>query len=230
MTNPEVQEASQVGQDSELEHAMKTLRKPRQVAPANEAALKKARAKTRKDKAKKPKTQNVVMTLEDDADDEVLSKIDLTAQLTVMETKFLELKFAGGLSTDRAMIAAGYGDYSQNHRYWLAKKIIEKYESSGGDHRKIFRDIGAGETAVAEGLLKLATTAKSEMVRLSAWQTIAKCLGLQKETVDIQHGISIIIQRSETPPPVPGAGNRKPALGFTDKGELPGPTPMVITS
>ena len=40
------------------------------------------------------------------------------------------------------------------------------------DELKTFRAVGAGEIAVAQGLLALATTAKSEMVRLNAWTAI----------------------------------------------------------
>jgi hypothetical protein len=100
-----------------------------------------------------------------------------------------------------------------------------KYESRTEDHRKIFRAIGAGEVAVAQGLLKLATTAKSEMVRLNAWATIAKCLGLAKEVTESVEGIQIIINTS--PSLGDKAGQHRPAQVHNAQPEasaaLPGP-------
>jgi hypothetical protein len=122
-----------------------------------------------------------------------IERIKLKEQLTLKELKFIELYLTGDLTVDKAMELAGYGEYSKDWRYKLSQKIIIKYESQAGDHRKIFRDIGAGELAIAQGLLKLATTAKSEMVRLNAWLGLAKCLGLTKEVVEGVQGIKIII-------------------------------------
>jgi hypothetical protein len=42
--------------------------------------------------------------------------------------------------------------------------------------------------------LTLATTAKSEAVRLNAWTTIARVMGLTKETVDALQGVNIVIK------------------------------------
>lgn len=90
------------------------------------------------------------------------------------------------------------------------------------------RAMGYGETKVIEMLIDSAENAKSEVVRLNARVILAKCLGMMRETMDIQTGISIIIQPNQTPPPEPNGGNRMPALGFRDKEALPGPKPLEI--
>ena len=94
------------------------------------------------------------------------------------------------------MILAGYKGYHPNYLYQLGTKIINKNECQADDHRKIFRAVGAGETAIAQGLLHLAQNAKSEMVRLNAWTGLAKCLGLTKEVLEGVEGIQIVINSS----------------------------------
>jgi hypothetical protein len=54
--------------------------------------------------------------------------------------------------------------------------------------------IGAGEVAVTVGLLHLARTAESEVARMAAYTTLGKMLGMQKEVVEGQRGITIVIQ------------------------------------
>ena len=119
--------------------------------------------------------------------------------MTLQELSFLEIYLSGRVTIDKAMIQAGYGHYSQDWRYKLAQKIVIKYESQADDHRNIFRAMGAGEVAVVEGLLKLARSAKSEMVRLNAWSMIAKCIGLTKEQIEGVGGITIIFEASDQP-------------------------------
>jgi hypothetical protein len=131
--------------------------------------------------------------------------IDIKAKMTLQELNFLEIYLSGRVTIDKAMIQAGYGHYSQDWRYKLAQKIVIKYEAQADDHRKIFREMGAGEVAVVEGLLGLARGAKSEMVRLNAYTQIAKCLGLTKEILEGAGGVTIIFEASDKPQPSPGA-------------------------
>ena len=91
------------------------------------------------------------------------------------------------------MIAAGYCDLSKDYRYKLANRIVQKYESQAGDHRKIFRAVGLGETAIAMGILNLCKTARSEAVKLNAYALAAKCLGLQHDVIEGVEGITIVI-------------------------------------
>ena len=133
-------------------------------------------------------------------DESGIKEVNLKDQLTEKEQLFIEIFLAGGTSRDEGMISAGYGNYSQSHRMGLSRKIIAKYESLAGEHRKTFRAVGAGEVAVAQGLLDLATNSKSEMVRLNAWTAIGKILGLTQDVVAVNQGIQIVIKgRGEGP-------------------------------
>ncbi len=129
--------------------------------------------------------------------EEVSSARDLKSELTLKELKFLEIYLTGGVSIDKAMISAGYGNYSEDGRYYIAKKIKEKYETRTGDHRKIFRAIGAGELAVARGLLEIAQTASSADVRRKAWADIASCLGLKNEQIESFQGVTLNVYSQE---------------------------------
>jgi len=137
------------------------------------------------------------------------NKPEIKEILNEKEFKFLELYLSGNYTKEKAMKAAGYVGYHEKYLYHLSGKIIEKYECQAGDHRKIFRALGAGEVAVVEGLLKLARGAKSEMVRLNAWSMIAKCLGLTKEQIEGVGGITIIFEQPD--PAVPPAALALPA-------------------
>ncbi|MBU4448706.1 MAG: hypothetical protein KKD99_08975, partial [Proteobacteria bacterium] len=143
------------------------------------------------------------------------------------ELKFLELYLSGNYTKEKAMKAAGYVGYHEKYLYHLSGKIIEKYECQAGDHRKIFREMGAGEVAVIEGLLKLARGAKSEAVRLNAWSMIAKCIGLTKDQVEGVGGITIIFEKDSKARALPGAppmgmDSRPAALPISNK-------PLMIT-
>ncbi len=78
--------------------------------------------------------------------------------------------------------------------YRLGRKIVEKFENQGGDHRKIARAIGAGEVTILRGLLKLAKGARSEQVQCRAWEVLATYLGFKEEIAELLHGVSIIIR------------------------------------
>jgi hypothetical protein len=198
--------ATCTNQDHALREAMRTLRPPRSKLTPAGAATKPVSKGSKKAKSKHA-TPVGLEGLENET-----PTLDLKSQLTLKERRFIELYLTGDLTVDKAMESAGYEGYHKKSLYRLGRKIVEKYESQAGDHRKIFRSIGAGEVAVAKGLLKLATTAKSEMVRLNAWATIAKCLGLQKEQVDAVTGISIVINTGQPAPTGPGPDGGRPAL------------------
>ena len=184
-----------------LEHAMKNLRKtrkPREAAMAKSSSTNepqpggiephkskvKTRASTKVVKQAKPKG------LQDEVSEE---KFDLKGQLTLKELRFVEFYLTGDLTVDKAMESAGYKGYHRKSLYRLGRKIVEKYESSAGDHRKIMREMGYGETKAIKMLIDSATNAKSEMVRLNARAILAKCLGLHQDVVAVNQGIQIII-------------------------------------
>ena len=145
--------------------------------------------------------------------------LNLKEVITDKEYLFLNSYLSGGITIDEAMIQAGYGNYHEKYRYQLSRKIIEKYESQADDHRKIARAMGAGEVTIVEGLLKLARTAKGEMVRLNAWSQLSKILGLTKEQLDGAGGVTIIFEGAGAPgataslPGAPGAPPLPPSQG-----------------
>lgn len=140
---------------------------------------------------------------------EEIKELNIKKHLTEKEMLFIEIFLAGGCSREDAMISAGYGNYSQSHRLALARKIISKHESLVEGHQKTFRAVGAGEVSVAQGLLKLATTAKSEATRLNAWIAIGKILGLTQDVVAANLGISIVIKGREDHTGRPAAQGRQ---------------------
>lgn len=196
------------GQDDALKRAMMDLRKhrkPRQTVPVTKSGPK-AKPKSRAKNAKQEKLEG----LQDAVLDE---KFALSGQLTMMELRFIEFYLTGELTVDKAMESAGYKGYHKKSLYRLSRKIVEKYESSAGDHRKIMRAMGYGETKAIAMLIDSAENAKSEMVRLTARITLAKCLGLHQDVVAANQGIQIIIKgRGEG-----SAGGARPALVNQDQ-------------
>jgi hypothetical protein len=145
----------------------------------------------------------------------LLEILDTKTKMSDKELRFIYFYMAGGISIEQSMILAGYEGYHPKSLSRLGKMIVTKHECQVGDHRKIFRAVGAGETAIAMGLLNLAQNAQSEMVRHNAWNSLAKCLGLSKEVLDAAEGISIVINQGCAP-----AGDDQPAAL-----ELPKPPP-----
>ena len=131
-------------------------------------------------------------------DNNSLVGYDMKSKITLKELKFIEIYLVGGIKEIDAIKLAGYESKSDSYLYQVARKIIEKYESQAGDHRKIFRAIGAGEVAVAQGLLEIAQGPYPADVRRKAWADIASCLGLKSEQVESFQGMSINI-RGMTP-------------------------------
>lgn len=136
---------------------------------------------------------------------------DLKAQLTVKELKFIELYVTGEHTVETAMESAGYIGYHPNSLYRIGRKIVQKYESQAGDHRKVMRAMGYGEVKAIEMLIDSAKNAKSEMVKLNARVALAKCLGLYQDVVQSHVGVNIIITGRSPRPPEPVEGGGRPA-------------------
>jgi hypothetical protein len=130
---------------------------------------------------------------------------DLKSQLTLKELNFIEFYLTGNYTIEKAMIAAGYNGYHQDTLYKMSRKIIQRYESQAGDHRKIMRAMGYGEVKVIEMMIEAATKFKSETVRQKARETLGKWLGIQTEVIDGTEGITIVIRgtKSATSPEQP---------------------------
>ena len=114
------------------------------------------------------------------------------------------------MSRDKAMLAAGYGGFSQGKRYDIARKIIAKYERGAGGASQVFRDIGFGQLKVAQGIADKAENAESEAVSLNALALAARCQGMTepKET----GGNQVLIQINTGPAPSPALPGAPPAL------------------
>lgn len=220
--------------DTDLKDAMQALRPVRQPKPitqepaisgipsdipapppkAKAPRAKKKAAKPARPKAKPPKLEVLVPeVLEDDGKNgiEEGSRFDLKEQLTLKELKFIEFYLTGDLTIDKAMESAGYVGYHVKSLYRLGRRIVEKYESQAGDHRKIMRARGYGEVKIIELLIDSAEFAKSEMVKLNARIALAKCLGLNQDVVQSHVGVNIIITGRSQRPPEPVEGGGRPA-------------------
>ena len=152
-----------------------------------------------------------------DSDIKDLSDKSVKDQLTRQELSFLDLLFnaprtgwKGQKAIDRAMLAAGYGSYSQDWRYKLARKIIAKYERGAGGASQVFRDIGFGQLKVAQGIADKAENAESEAVSLSALTLAARCQGMTEPKEST--GNQVIIQINTGPSPGPALPGAPPAL------------------
>jgi hypothetical protein len=156
-----------------------------------------------------------------DKDQKDLKGSNIKDQLTSQELTFLELLFnsprkdwKSQISIDKAMLGAGYGGYSQDWRYKLARKIVRKYERGAAGASQVFQDIGFGQVKVAQGIADKAENAQSEAVSLNALALAARCQGMtEQEQGGSSTGIIININTGPTPapgglpgaPPVPGA-------------------------
>jgi hypothetical protein len=159
--------------------------------------------------------------------------IDIKAKLTLQELKFLEIYLSERITIDNAIIQAGYGNYSKDWRYKLAKKIVIKYERSGGEAAKIFQELGFGQIKVVQGIIDKAENAKSEMVSLNALALAAKCCRMTEEKERTGQGISINIITTVAAPGGPGPGpipSQVVIAGVTDEDQPPAPRrPLQIT-
>ena len=154
--------------------------------------------------------------------DQVLQTIDLKGKLTEQEGKFIEYHLIKGEPVRRALILADYPVEPDSTMYFRGRKIVQKLEASTDDHRKILRAVGAGEVAVAQGLLMIARDKNAGAVaRVAAYTTLGKMLGMSKEVIEGRKGITIVIEgprqeRATIPPP---GGGHAPA----PQPQIPGP-------
>lgn len=160
--------------------------------------------------------------------------VDQKTPLTLQEIGFLENFFlvpyspqAEEISQDQAMIAAGFGHLSKPYRSRIAKKILRKYESQAGDVRKIFCDIGLGQTQIARGIKHKAENAVSEMVALNALKLAAQCTRMVEEPQASHQGVNIIINCGTEPAGGPGAPARP--VNVSIQGEALPIKPIQIT-
>jgi hypothetical protein len=130
--------------------------------------------------------------------DDCLERIGEKGVLSTQEMKFLYYTLSQKLPIIKALKLSGildsyHGKISRRHCYWIAQKIIRKYEAHEGDHRKIFRAIGLGEIRVALGILALCDD-KEKRWQAKGLELASKNLGLKKEYIEGSQGVTVIIQ------------------------------------
>ncbi len=136
---------------------------------------------------------------------------------------FVQLHLIEKVTIDQAMISAGYERFSQQWRNVLARRIIVKYESRASDRRILFREMGAGEVAICQGLLDLAQNGRSEQVRRAAWADLASCMGLKSEQIESFQGVTLNVYSQ-------GEAERLGIVTKKEGGGLPpGPQRIQIT-
>ncbi len=127
-----------------------------------------------------------------DIDIAAASARDLKSPLNASELKFIELHLVEKVGKDEAMISAGYGRYGQRWRLIIGSRIIQKYESRAQDRRNLFRELGAGEVAICQGLLEIAQNERNPvMARRAAWADLASCMGLKSEQIENFQGVTL---------------------------------------
>ncbi len=177
--------------------------------------------KKRGRKPKPPSNNNIYIYKGDNIDDsnntiimcniKDLKNIDMKGKLTAQELTFLEIFFnsphgkkENRVTIDKCMISAGYGNMAQSSRYFIAKKILEKYEATAPQARQVFSRLGFGPVRVAQGIIDKAQNAPSDIVSLRALDLAARCQGMTEQAAGGGGGVNIIINTG--PPQAPGPG------------------------
>lgn len=126
--------------------------------------------------------------------------------MTERELKFLDIYFSNpGIHKTVAVQRAGFTAKNASAKCYIADRIIEKFETRS-QGPEILRRIGLGESKIAQKLLDMIDHPDPK-VALQAIAIASKCLGLQRETIDQNVGVEIVI-RSEGPPPELPGGDR----------------------
>lgn len=150
--------------------------------------------------------------------------------LTVKAKKFLSLYISGNYTILSAMRTAGYEGNSESALYDMARRIRCKVEVQADDHKKLFRELGAGEVLVVKTLLSLIED-PSAKIRLGAVTQLAKILDLTKEQLEGAGGVTLVFEGPGTTANLPGGPGAPPLL--PSQGEIKVvPTsrkPMMIT-
>lgn len=167
--------------------------------------------------------------------EEFIKELESKDKMTIQELKFIEYHLILGYTVKRSMMLAGYELSSEGMYFYRAKKIIGKFEARAADHRQIMRALGAGEVFVINGMLALAKTATSEIVKKGALDSLAKWLDMDREKLQGSGGVTVIIQALDgaqqqvnvggAPPPSPTPGR----LSYQHPQPLTPGQPITIT-
>ncbi|MDI6752796.1 MAG: hypothetical protein QME78_00190 [Thermodesulfobacteriota bacterium] len=144
------------------------------------------------------KAQTAVAPVPAVADQETDQELDLKADFSPRQLRFLEIYFSPTppgkkkISQEEALRRAGYKCKHQAARM-TAKKILDKY-CHRTDPREIFRRVGLSEEAIATRLLAIADDPTTPAgTRVQALSIASKCLGLQREVIESAGGARIVI-------------------------------------
>jgi hypothetical protein len=139
--------------------------------------------------------------------------------LTDREKLFLTLYFTTG-KMDMAVKQAGYKSKHQQSRNLIGNRILQKYCAAMEDRRKILRELGISEVALAMLLWDKARSARSETVQLNALKTLASIHGLLKDEDEAPPATSISFHFDGSPEELEqvGRGDRS-ADGSTAPGK-----------
>jgi hypothetical protein len=170
-----------------------------------------------------------------------IDDIDIKAKLTKQELTFINIYFnsprvkgKGRVTINNAMIAAGYGNYSERWRGVLARKIIQKYELSAPDGAKVLQALGYGPVKNALDLIDKAENANSEVVSLNAIIHASKINRMVEDHEDRTRGVSITINTGPPAGAAPGAPGQPagpPTIVIVGEDSAPPPPqqPLRIT-
>lgn len=140
-----------------------------------------------------------------------INTIDLKSKMTEKELFFLEIYLAGDISLEDAMIQAGYDNYQKSSLNTIARRIVQKHEAQTEDARILARAMGMGEIRVFKVLLDLMQS-RVERIKLDATMYLGKVLGLTKDQVEGQTGITIVFE-------APGQAAQPAALAMPTQGK-----------
>lgn len=119
--------------------------------------------------------------------------IDDKGNLTAQELKYISLHLTYGIPPLTALTLAGYPEYSDQHAYFVGRKIVKKYESQVGA-LDLFINLNYGPQEIARTIIDVAVNCPNQQIRLNAAALAAKAVGLLKEAIDAQPGVTIIIK------------------------------------
>jgi hypothetical protein len=108
------------------------------------------------------------------------------------------------------MKEAGYKQTDDTKLVRQGKELLAAYDRLTEKAKDIFDSVGLSARRMAELLRDVAQDGKSETARVQALNIATKCLGLQRETLDLEEGAEIVIVRHKDSQRGPKAVEKAP--------------------